>query len=79
MAQHRAFAPQVLLRAEESGGAVAIVNAPARCLVVITPAGFERYFDRIAAEAAGVEPPAGALEPYPETIVVGPAIPADRR
>ena len=38
------------------------------------PAGFERYFDRIAAEAAGVDPPASALEPYPETTVVGPTI-----
>jgi hypothetical protein len=28
----------------------------------------------MAAERAGVEPPASALEPYPETIVVGPRI-----
>src|SRR3954449_7666468 len=32
--------------------------APARYLLVCTPAGFERYFDRLAAEAAGPEPPA---------------------
>src|SRR3954471_4552187 len=45
--------------------------APARYLLVCTPAGFERYFDRLAAEAAGTEPPASAREPYPETVVVG--------
>jgi quercetin dioxygenase-like cupin family protein len=50
-------------------------DAPAGYVIVITPGGFERYFERIAAEAAGVEPPASALEPYPETIVVGPRIP----
>jgi quercetin dioxygenase-like cupin family protein len=49
-------------------------DAEARYLLVCTPAGFERYFDRTAAERAGVEPPASALEPYPETIVVGPRI-----
>jgi quercetin dioxygenase-like cupin family protein len=134
MSKHKAFVPQVLLRAEQSDGAVAIVeitvpprwegpplhhhafdeafyvlegeltfqlgddlqtaapggfvfarggdvhtlanltDAPARYVLVITPAGFERYFDRIAAEAAGTDPPASALEPYPETIVVGPQI-----
>ena len=47
---------------------------PARYLLLIAPAGFERYFERIAAEAAGVQPPASALEPYPETIVVGPPV-----
>jgi quercetin dioxygenase-like cupin family protein len=50
-------------------------DAPAGYLIVITPGGFERYFERMAAKAAGVEPPASALEPYPETIVVGPKIP----
>ena len=49
-------------------------GADARTLIICTPAGFERYFDRMAAERAGVEPPASALEPYPETIVVGPLI-----
>ena len=49
-------------------------GAEARTLIVCTPAGFERYFDRMAAERAGVEPLASALEPYPETIVVGPRI-----
>jgi hypothetical protein len=52
-------------------------DAPARYLLVITPSGFERYFDRLAAEAAGVEAPAPALEPYPETIVVGSQIHAE--
>src|SRR3954467_1348862 len=45
-------------------------GAEARYLLVCTPAGFERYFDRLAAEAAGTEPPATANKPYPETIVV---------
>jgi quercetin dioxygenase-like cupin family protein len=49
-------------------------GADARTLIICTPAGFERYFDRMAAERAGAEPPASALEPYPETIVVGPRI-----
>ena len=46
-------------------------GSEARYLLVCTPAGFERYFDRLAAEQAGSEPLASALEPYPETIVVG--------
>ena len=50
-------------------------DAPARYLIVITPGGFERYCARMAATNAGVEPPAWALEPYPETTVVGPKIP----
>jgi hypothetical protein len=41
---------------------------------VIAPAGFERYFDRIAAERAGVGPPPTASLPYPPTTVVGPQI-----
>lgn len=57
------------------GGAVHTLanlsGSPARYLLAITPGGFERYFERIAAEAAGVEPSASALEPYPETHVVG--------
>src|SRR5215213_9393773 len=51
-----------------------LVDAPARYLLVCTPAGFERYFERLAAEQAGVEPPAEALEPTPEVTVVGPQI-----
>jgi quercetin dioxygenase-like cupin family protein len=49
-------------------------GAEARTLIVCAPAGFERYFDRMAAERAGVEPPASALESYLETIIVGPRI-----
>ena len=44
-------------------------DSEARYLLVITPGGFERYFDRMAAD-----PPASASKPYPETIVVGPPI-----
>jgi quercetin dioxygenase-like cupin family protein len=43
--------------------------APARYLLVCTPAGFERYFARMAAD-----PPEWAQQPYPETTVVGPQI-----
>src|SRR5262245_21259242 len=49
-----------------------LADEPARYLLVVTPAGFERFFERMAAEAAGVEPPASALEPYPDTTMVGP-------
>lgn len=49
-------------------------GAPARYLLVCTPAGFENRFARAAAERAGEDPPAWALEPYPETIFVGPRI-----
>jgi quercetin dioxygenase-like cupin family protein len=48
----------------------------ARMLLVCTPAGFERYFQRMAAEEAGVEPPPEALEPWPEVVKVGPPIAA---
>jgi mannose-6-phosphate isomerase-like protein (cupin superfamily) len=47
---------------------------PARALLVCTPAGFERYFDKIAARIAGVEPPPEASGPIPEVTTVGPAI-----
>jgi quercetin dioxygenase-like cupin family protein len=49
-------------------------GAPARTLIVCTPAGFERYFARIAAEREGVEPPAWAMQPTPEVARVGPQI-----
>jgi quercetin dioxygenase-like cupin family protein len=135
MSEHMSFHPKVLLRSEESAGAVGVVeshvppgwegpplhhhpfdegfyvlegeltfqlgeelrsatpgdfvfapadavhtfanlsDAPARYLIVVTPGGFERYFERRAAKVKGVEPPAWALEPYPETTVVGPRIP----
>lgn len=51
-------------------------DAPARYLLICTPAGFERHWARVAAEAAGVEPPAWALQPIPEVTVVGPQIAA---
>ncbi len=49
-------------------------DGPARDLLVCTPGGFERRFDRLAAERAGVEPRREALRPYPPTTVVGPRI-----
>jgi quercetin dioxygenase-like cupin family protein len=49
-------------------------EAPARYLLVCSPAGFERHWARIAAESAGVEPPQWALPPIPEVTVVGPQI-----
>jgi quercetin dioxygenase-like cupin family protein len=51
-------------------------DAPARYVLVCTPAGFERHWARVAAKAAGVEPPQWALEPIPEVTVVGPPIAA---
>ena len=41
-------------------------GAPARALLVVTPAGFERYFDRIAARITGSEPPPEAAKPIPK-------------
>jgi quercetin dioxygenase-like cupin family protein len=49
-------------------------GAPARALLVITPAGFERYFARMAAERQGIEPPEWARQPVPEVTTVGPPI-----
>jgi quercetin dioxygenase-like cupin family protein len=61
-----------------AGGAVHTLanrsEAPARYLLLCTPAGFERYFARIAAGQRGTEPPAWALAPYPEVTKVGPPI-----
>jgi quercetin dioxygenase-like cupin family protein len=51
-------------------------DAPARYVLVCTPAGFERHWARLAAEAAGAEPPQWALQPIPEVTVVGPQIPS---
>ena len=42
--------------------------------MAITPAGFERYFARLAAERQGVEPPEWALQPVPEVTTLGPPI-----
>jgi quercetin dioxygenase-like cupin family protein len=49
-------------------------SAPARFVIVCTPAGFEREFARRAAAQAGVEPPSWALQPIPEVTRVGPRI-----
>jgi mannose-6-phosphate isomerase-like protein (cupin superfamily) len=49
-------------------------DQPARYLLVCTPGGFERYFAKLAAEAAGIEPPPEVAKGYPETTVVGPPI-----
>jgi len=51
-------------------------DLPARYVLVCTPAGFERHWARMAADAAGVEPPDWALQPIPEITVVGPQIAA---
>ena len=52
-------------------------DAPARYVLVCTPAGFERHWARVAAEAAGQAPPEWALQPIPEITVVGPQIGAE--
>ena len=49
--------------------------AAARYLNVCTPGAFARYFDQLNAEVKGTNAPPEASKPYPETIVVGPAIP----
>ena len=49
-------------------------DADVRWLLVCVPAGFERYFQQMAAREAGVEPPPEALEPWPEVTMVGPPI-----
>jgi quercetin dioxygenase-like cupin family protein len=49
-------------------------GAPARALLMITPAGFERYFDRIAARISGTEPPPVAAKPVPEVVTLGPPL-----
>jgi quercetin dioxygenase-like cupin family protein len=49
-------------------------GAPARQLIVCTPAGFERHFARMAAEREGTVPPDWAAGPIPEVVKVGPPI-----
>ena len=51
-----------------------VADAPARYLLICTPGGFERMFARLEARAAGVEPSADAMRPFPETTVVGPTV-----
>jgi quercetin dioxygenase-like cupin family protein len=46
-------------------------DAPARYVLLCTPAGFEGYFGRLAAEAAGEEPPPWALAPTPPVTTIG--------
>ena len=64
-----AFAPRGVVHTYAN-----LSGAPARVLLVITPAGFERYFDQIAARIAGREPPAEASGPIPEVVIVGPPL-----
>jgi quercetin dioxygenase-like cupin family protein len=66
-----AFVPRNIPHALANHG-----DAPARYVLVCTPPGLERHWARIAAEAAGVEPPQWALQPIPEVTVVGPPIAA---
>ena len=64
-----AFAPRGIAHTFANQG-----NAPARYMLVCTPAGFERYFARMAAANAGQEPPEWALQPTPPVERVGPQI-----
>jgi quercetin dioxygenase-like cupin family protein len=64
-----AFAPRGVPHTLASRG-----SAPARFVIVCTPAGFEREFARRAAAHAGVDPPPWALGPIPEVTRVGPRI-----
>lgn len=50
-------------------------EGPARALLVITPAGFERYFDEIAGRATGQEPSLDGQ--LPEVATVGPPLDSD--
>jgi quercetin dioxygenase-like cupin family protein len=45
----------------------------ARVLLLCLPAGLERYFERLGAQVAGLEPPA-SRGPDPETEVLGPPL-----
>jgi quercetin dioxygenase-like cupin family protein len=49
-------------------------SAPARYVLVCTPAGFERHWARVAAQAAGIDPPRWAMQNIPEITVAGPRI-----
>ena len=49
-------------------------DAPARALIVCTPAGFERHFARMAAERDGVDPPDWATQETPAVERLGPQI-----
>src|SRR4051794_29955333 len=64
-----AFAPRTVPHALANRS-----SAPARYVLVCTPAGFERQLARLAAAQAGEEPPEWALQPIPEVTPVGPHI-----
>ncbi len=49
-------------------------DKPARYLLILTPAGFEREFARRAAKEAGVEPPEWAQQAIPAVTYLGPRI-----
>jgi quercetin dioxygenase-like cupin family protein len=51
-----------------------LATRTARYVLTCTPAGFERYFDRLQSEITGVAPPPEAAGPIPESTVVGPQI-----
>jgi len=51
-----------------------LIGEEARRLLLCTPAGFERYFARLAAERQGVDPPDWALQPLPPVEILGPQI-----
>ena len=51
---------------------------PARALIAVRPAGFERYFQLVSAELAGTEAPPEAFGPRPVTEELGPPIPRPR-
>jgi quercetin dioxygenase-like cupin family protein len=53
-------------------------DGPARYVLICTPAGFERHWERMAAEVAGVEPQSWALGPIPKVTVVGPPIATEK-
>jgi quercetin dioxygenase-like cupin family protein len=42
-------------------------DAPARDALVCTPAGFERHWARVAAEAAGITPPQWSCNRFPRS------------
>lgn len=51
-------------------------DAPAALRARLHARGLERHRARIAAEAAGLEPPEWALQPIPDVTIVGPQIAA---
>jgi quercetin dioxygenase-like cupin family protein len=52
-------------------------DEPGRYLLLIAPAGFETYFERLSRRAAGEDVPEPEVKAYPPTEVVGGQIPAD--